>query len=76
MAVGETIYETLPVSHAINYAACEDMADYLMKTEAFLLKMKASGKELDPNFCNEQEREAGKESDAQEWAAWERTHHA
>ena len=38
--------------------------------EVLLLKMKASGKELDPKWFNEEEAEAFKDSDLREWEAW------
>ena len=38
--------------------------------EAFLLKNKANGKELDPRFFNHEERQAFNESDKKEWMSW------
>ena len=38
--------------------------------EAFILQMKANGKELDPKHFNEEERVAFKEADRKEWQSW------
>ena len=38
--------------------------------EVFLLRMKASGKELDPKYFDQKERDAFQESDRAEWSSW------
>ena len=39
-------------------------------SEVYMLKMKASGKELDPKYFNEAEEKAFEESDRVEWQQW------
>lgn len=39
-------------------------------SEALVLRLKASGKELDPKYFDEAETEAFKISDTSEWASW------
>ena len=46
-----------------------EMKDVLM-SEVMLLRMKASGKELDPRFFSEEERSKFAEADKKEWAQW------
>ena len=65
-------YAVPPVNEATFYAACADMAESMCVTEAFLLKMKASGKELDARFFDEKEAEQFAKSDLAEWEAWEK----
>ena len=43
-------------------------------SEAFLLKAKANGKELDPRFFSQEEQKAFDEADKKEWEAWVRNH--
>ncbi len=38
--------------------------------EEFLLKLKESGKELDPRYFNEDKKNAFAKSDAAEWEQW------
>ena len=47
----------------------QELKDILL-SEVMLLKMKASGKELDPKFFNDEEKEKFRESDAAEWKQW------
>ena len=51
-------------------AAFADLADNVLCQEVFLLKMKASGKELDPRFFSDEEKAAFDASDQKEWKAW------
>ena len=51
-------------------AAKQDLAENVLFMEALVLKMKASGKELDPRAFSPEERAAFDTSDAKEWAAW------
>ncbi|CAE7293140.1 unnamed protein product, partial [Symbiodinium sp. KB8] len=50
--------------------AFADVRDNILSSHAFLLKMKANGKELDPRFFDETERRAFDKSDQKEWQAW------
>ena len=63
-------YEVAPVSKRTFYAACADLSSTTRCVEAFLLKLKASGKELDPRYFDTAEAKAFDESDAAEWSAW------
>ena len=65
-------YALPPVHEATFYAACADLTEATQVTEAFLLKMKASGKELDARFFDEKEAEQFAKSDLAEWEAWEK----
>ena len=47
----------------------QELKDILL-SEVMLLKMKASGKELDPKFFNDEEKEKFRKSDAAEWKQW------
>ena len=47
----------------------EDLKDALL-SEAMLLKLKESGKELDPRWFNVEEKVAFDKSDAKEWESW------
>ena len=51
-------------------AAFHDLSEDSLTKEAFLLKMKANGKELDPQFFSKDEAQAFEESDEKEWQAW------
>ncbi|CAE7928562.1 RE1, partial [Symbiodinium sp. KB8] len=51
-------------------AAEKDLADYRAQSEAFLLKVKANGKELDPRHFSPAERNAFDAADEKEWQAW------
>ena len=55
-------------------AAAQDVEDAIMTAEAFVLKMKANGKELDPRHFSAEERRAFQESDEKEWKAWQHNH--
>ena len=50
--------------------AFHDLSEDSLVKEAFLLKMKANGKELDPQFFSKDEAQAFEESDEKEWQAW------
>ena len=52
------------------FAAAGDLQQSTAETEAFLLRLKASGKELDPRFFNSDEQKAFDAADAAEWQAW------
>eukprot|EP00435_Cladocopium_sp_Y103_P006671 s1678_g2.t1 len=47
----------------------KELKDILL-AEVMLLKMKASGKELDPKFFNAEEKEKSRQADAAEWKQW------
>ena len=47
----------------------EDMKDVLI-SEVLIQKLKASGKELDPRYFDQKEKEAFDKADAQEWRQW------
>ena len=47
----------------------EDMKDVLI-SEILIQKLKASGKELDPKYFDQKEKEAFEKADAQEWRQW------
>ena len=64
-------YQTAPFDLEVIMAAFEDLKFDCMVKEAFILKMKASGKELDPRWFSEQERLEFDKSDEVEWRAWE-----
>ena len=49
----------------------EDLHDHLL-AEVMLLKLKQSGKELDPKFFDEKERAEFLKADAKEWQQWVR----
>ena len=51
-------------------AAEKDLEDYRAQSEAFFLKAKANGKELDPRHFSTAEREAFDAADEKEWQAW------
>ncbi|CAE7864387.1 TY1B-PL [Symbiodinium microadriaticum] len=63
-------FQLPPVSEKVFWAACRDLGQATRNSEAFLLKLKASGKELDPRFFDSKEAKAFEEADAAEWAAW------
>ena len=63
-------FQLPPVSERVFWAACRDLCQATRNSEAFLLKLKASGKELDPRFFDSKEAKAFEEADAAEWAAW------
>ena len=66
------VYETKPVPFEVFAAADQAVERDVLVKEALLLKLKASGKELDPRFFDEKEKKAFDEADALEWSAWER----
>lgn len=47
----------------------EEVKDALL-SEAMVLKLKESGKELDPRWFNDEEKAAFEKSDAKEWESW------
>ena len=51
-------------------AAQRDLEDCQAQCEAFVLKAKANGKELDPRHFSPEEKEAFDLSDEKEWQAW------
>eukprot|EP00439_Symbiodinium_sp_Y106_P070485 s391_g12.t1 len=70
VAKGEEIFCVNVSDEQVFQAAAEDLRDYVMVMEAFFLKLKANGKELDPRLFNEEERKAFEKSDEKEWKAW------
>ena len=65
-------YALPSVSEATFFAACADLTEATRATEAFLLRMKASGKELDPRHFDNEEAKQFEKSDLAEWEAWEK----
>ena len=53
------VYKTFPVDSSTFLAASLDLRGGTKLSKAFILKMKASGKELDPKFFDFKERKAG-----------------
>ena len=51
-------------------AAFRDIGDNVVYQEAFLLKMKTNGRELDPRLFSTEEEVAFDASDSKEWQAW------
>ena len=64
------LYELPAVPARAFWAACADLELETRRVEAFLLKLKASGKELDPRYFDSAEAEAFEKADAAEWSAW------
>ena len=68
-AVGSDVYETSLLPELYEAIQSDLYYDTLVK-EAFLLKLKANGKELNPLFFDKQEAEDFEKSDEKEWDAW------
>ncbi|CAE8613639.1 unnamed protein product, partial [Polarella glacialis] len=63
-------YLTLPDGTLGATKMRKDDLKEMQKIQPFLLKLKASGKELDPRFFDQTEAAAFLESDKQEWSQW------
>ena len=70
LSVANQIYSVGVLSEDVAVAAYHDVLDYVLVTEAFLLKLNANGKELDPRHFSVVEAQAFDESDAKERKAW------
>ncbi|CAE7228738.1 RE1, partial [Symbiodinium sp. CCMP2456] len=70
LKVRSYVYAVNVCSKEVLEAAGADLDAATMNAEAFLLKMKANGKELDPKHFDEAEGKAFRESDLKELAAW------
>ena len=55
VSVDERVYVVKVLDDDVAQAAYHDLSKEVMKMEAFLLKMKANGKELDPRFFSSAE---------------------
>ena len=66
------MYQAGQASEDVLFAMAGDLEEGVLKTEAFLLRLKASGKELDPRYFTSEEAKAFDASDALEWQAWEK----
>jgi hypothetical protein len=60
----------MKVRREIFIAAKADVQEEVDKKTAFILKMKANGKELDPKWFDKKEKQAFDEADEKEWKAW------
>ena len=70
VAKEDSIYEVPVPDSKLIHAAFHDLSEDALIKEAFLLKMKASGKELDPKFFSQQEQSDFDDADQKEWEAW------
>ncbi|OLQ12139.1 Transposon Ty1-DR1 Gag-Pol polyprotein [Symbiodinium microadriaticum] len=70
VASSSQVFQVTVASEEVIRAASEDLAENVMKTQAFILKMKANGKELDPKFFDGAEQKAFDKADQKEWQAW------
>ncbi|CAE7368424.1 RE2, partial [Symbiodinium sp. KB8] len=70
VASDQGVFQVTVPSQEVMQAAFADVAESVLRTQAFILKMKANGKELDPKFFNETEKAAFDKSDRKEWQAW------
>ena len=68
--IGQDIYE-VPINDRSRWVELiEEEKDREAYHQVLMLKLKASGKELDPRWFNFEEAEKFKESDKKEWEAW------
>ncbi|CAL1135188.1 unnamed protein product [Cladocopium goreaui] len=68
--IGDEVFATPYEDSALWQAFVRREEEMKVAAEALLLKMKASGKELDPRFFDEAEKAAFRESDKKEWESW------
>ncbi|CAE7449079.1 TY1B-PR1 [Symbiodinium sp. CCMP2592] len=66
------VYQAGEASPEVLLAAAGDLQESALRSEAFLLRLKANGKELDPRYFSSEEAKAFDASDAVEWQAWEK----
>ena len=70
VASASQVFQVTVANESVARAAFEDIAENVLKTQAFILKMKANGKELDPKFFDGNEQAAFDKADQKEWQAW------